>query len=168
MNGDEYLEFTSPFPNEPNMSVVVNILPCILILLIIFIAYKLLRGGSTEKDKYVDQNPPSMEELGRGTWALLHQLPGRYPEYPSNVDKQSIESFIDTLSKYYPCEVCGEHLKTFKRENPPQLDSRHNLQQWFCKLHNSVNAKLGKKFYNCNLLDNRSYGGCTNNQKCKK
>ena len=34
-------------------------------------------------------------------------------------------------------------------------DSRHSLTQWFCGMHNKVNAKLGKPLFDCSLIDER-------------
>jgi len=40
-------------------------------------------------------------------------------------------------------------------ETPPTTGSRVALSQWLCGVHNQVNKKLGKKEFDCKLVDQR-------------
>ena len=41
------------------------------------------------------------------------------------------------------------------KTNQPDTSSRHSLSQWFCRLHNSVNVRLGKPEFDCSRVDER-------------
>ncbi|MED6273348.1 hypothetical protein CHARACLAT_005437 [Characodon lateralis] len=41
------------------------------------------------------------------------------------------------------------------KTNHPDTSSRHALSQWFCRLHNEVNVRLGKPEFDCSLVDER-------------
>lgn len=41
------------------------------------------------------------------------------------------------------------------RKDPPQVDCKDDLEQWMCKLHNNVNARLGKPAFNCVFVRSR-------------
>lgn len=51
-----------------------------------------------------------VNNLGRNTWSLLHTMAAYLPENPTNQDKKDIKHFMDTLGKFYPCEVCANEL----------------------------------------------------------
>ena len=41
------------------------------------------------------------------------------------------------------------------KRNPPETSSQHMLSQWMCRLHNSVNVRLGKPPFDCSWVDER-------------
>ncbi|KAK9393378.1 Gfer: Sulfhydryl oxidase [Crotalus adamanteus] len=41
------------------------------------------------------------------------------------------------------------------RKNQPDASNRRDLTQWFCRIHNEVNKKLGKPEFDCSLVDQR-------------
>merc|ERR1711953_694822 len=55
------------------------------------------------------ENKFKREELGRGTWNLIHSITFKYPESPSQDDKKDAMQFINLLAKLYPCQECSMH-----------------------------------------------------------
>lgn len=99
--------------------------------------------------------PPDKAELGRATWTFLHTMAAYYPERPSVEQQERMSRFIHIFSEFYPCAPCAAHLRRELSKNPPQAGSRHELSQWFCRLHNKVSKYLGKPAFDCDLLDER-------------
>jgi|SRR6478609_705709 len=85
--------------------------------------------------------------LGRSSWMLLHTTAAKYPVHPDgNVQKQ-MNDYLHLFAQFYPCRECSDHMTTYMHQNPPKTQGRDALQYWISKLHNDVNAKLGKKQY---------------------
>ncbi len=106
--------------------------------------------------------PPDVTVLGRSAWTLIHTMAVRYPDSPSGEDKRKMNAFLAALSEFYPCGLCASHLQSYLRDHPADVSSRNALRQWLCDLHNSVNKKLKKPAFNCELVDNR-WGGPPSN-----
>jgi FAD-linked sulfhydryl oxidase len=105
--------------------------------------------------------PLSREDLGTGTWGLLHTIAANFPEKPTTVQKVQARRFFDALGDLYPCAVCKEDFRRDIDEHPPDVSSREALSVWVCERHNEVNAKLGKPTLDCVLktLDKRWKNG---------
>lgn len=41
------------------------------------------------------------------------------------------------------------------KEEPIKVNSRHELQQWLCRLHNKVNERTGKPEFDCSRVNER-------------
>lgn len=82
------------------------------------------------------------EELGRGTWKLLHSIAEHIPPTGSNVYK--FHAFLDLLAELYPCGECRAHLKQNLALERPMLDSVS-----MCRFHNVINEQLGKPLFDC-------------------
>eukprot|EP00803_Ostreobium_quekettii_P004711 evm.model.scf_819.6 EVM.evm.TU.scf_819.6 scf_819:44702-47287(+) len=97
----------------------------------------------------------SREELGRATWTLLHTLAAQFPEAPTKRQQKDVKLLMHSLSRVYPCGVCAQHFQEILRNDPPVVSSGPELQQWMCRLHNTVNRSLGKPTFNCRLVQSR-------------
>ncbi|OWA52359.1 putative FAD-linked sulfhydryl oxidase ALR [Hypsibius exemplaris] len=99
--------------------------------------------------------PVDKDELGRNTWSFLHTMAARYPEKPTQEVQKDMTTFVNLFSKFYPCSYCAKDLQEELKTNQPDTTSRSNLSQWMCRIHNSVNAKLGKPLFDCAKVDER-------------
>ena len=82
-------------------------------------------------------------------WIFLHAVTMNYPKNPSNDDKQLYRNFFSSLTRVLPCEKCAYHYKQHIKDDPiePALENRDKLVRWLIKIHNKVNADLGKPHY---------------------
>ena|SRR5689334_1327638 len=107
---------------------------------------------STLHKKRSQSRPPSVEDLGRSSWTLLHTMASKYPHVPDINHQKEARMYLILFAKFYPCSQCSEHMMTYLRNHPPQLSNRHLLQKWLCVFHNDVNQKLGKPLFDCNNI----------------
>ena len=97
--------------------------------------------------------PVDKEELGRGTWALLHTMAAYYPDQPDALRKVQARRFFDALGDLYPCTHCAEDFRQDINRDPPKVESRTALSVWLCERHNEVNEKLGKEKHSCAIAE---------------
>ena len=97
--------------------------------------------------------PVDREELGQGTWALLHTMAAHYPDRPDALHRVQARRFFDALGLLYPCAPCASDFREDMRRTPPAVESRESLAVWLCNRHNEVNEKLGKPLFPCVLKD---------------
>ncbi|GAA5995231.1 flavin-linked sulfhydryl oxidase [Rhodotorula paludigena] len=100
-------------------------------------------------------NATAKAELGRASWKLLHTMAARFPEHPTEDQRDTFKSFLFLFSRLYPCGECAAEFQQLLRKHPPQTSSRASASLYLCHLHNLVNARLGKDEYDCgtNLRD---------------
>lgn len=101
--------------------------------------------------------PVDKDELGRAAWALMHTTAAYFPEDPEFEEQLAAMSLMLGLSKLYPCSYCQADFEAFRKASPPDVSSREAFAKWVCELHNSVNTKLGKPTFPCEIekLDER-------------
>ncbi|BGP52785.1 hypothetical protein JCM8202_003864 [Rhodotorula sphaerocarpa] len=100
-------------------------------------------------------NATAKAELGRASWKLLHTMAARFPEEPTENERETFKSFLFLFSRLYPCGECATEFQQLLRKYPPQTSSRGTASMYLCHLHNLVNARLGKDEFDCgeNLKD---------------
>ncbi len=84
------------------------------------------------------------EELGRGTWKLLHSIVKHVDK--TRDTKHMFEDLLIILSNLYPCEECRKHMMSILMNN---LDEIEMTEKWMCEFHNMVNEKLDKPLFPC-------------------
>ncbi|KAF2015723.1 hypothetical protein BU24DRAFT_184111 [Aaosphaeria arxii CBS 175.79] len=88
-------------------------------------------------------------ELGRAAWKVLHTTFARFPEKPTDDEKEALRSYVHLFQRLYPCGECAEHFSTVLEKYPPQVSSRSAAAMWGCMVHNIVNKRLHKPEFNC-------------------
>ena len=104
--------------------------------------------------------PPSAEDIGSSTWTFLHSMSVYFPETPSQKQQQDMQQFMNLFSEFYPCKPCAENLKDHIAHHPPETKSREEFSRWMCELHNEVNERLGKPYFDCSKVMERWRSGC--------
>ena len=89
------------------------------------------------------------QEIGRNTWSLLHSIAASYPNEPTEEDKKQITNFIYGLAHLFPCKICGSHLLKMLNKEGVHANSREDLVNYICKIHNIVNKVLEKPVFDC-------------------
>lgn len=105
-------------------------------------------------------NATAKAELGRATWKLLHTMTLRFPEEPSEDERNALSSYFHLLSRLYPCGECAQEFQQLLVKFPPQTSSRRAAATWLCHVHNQVNARLQKPEFDCANLDATYDCGC--------
>ena len=89
------------------------------------------------------------QEIGINTWSLLHSMAASYPNEPTEEDKKYITNFLYSLANLFPCKICGSHLLKMLKKEGVHADSREELVNYICKIHNIVNKVLQKPQFDC-------------------
>ncbi|KAI9262100.1 ERV/ALR sulfhydryl oxidase domain-containing protein [Sporodiniella umbellata] len=116
-------------------------------------------------------NQTERAELGRATWKFLHTMMAKYPEKPTQNERETLHDFVFMFSRLYPCGECARHFNLMITQNPPQTSSRSAASQWLCAMHNKVNERLGKPIFDCSNIESKYPCGCAeeeNNPKKQK
>lgn len=106
------------------------------------------------------------EQLGNAAWHFMHNVAARYPDKPTLDFQNAAHDLFRSLQYLYPCDECRNHLNRNLRRVPglwpPAVQSREQLSQWVCKLHNMINTQLSKPIFPCALrqLDQRYVSTC--------
>lgn len=114
-------------------------------------------GGTKEDDEKPRRTdcPLDKNELGNGTWGLLHTMAAVYPDKPTIQQKEDTKQFFTILSRLYPCEYCASDMREEFKKEPPLVDSQEEFSQWLCRFHNKVNVKLEKPEFDCSKVNQR-------------
>jgi hypothetical protein len=84
---------------------------------------------------------------GASLWRSVHAVAMGYPERPSAADTAAYRRFYTELHAVLPCQTCADHYKAYVSSNPitdRDIASAEALFAWTVRLHNDVNARLGK------------------------
>lgn len=113
-----------------------------------------------QPDDYSSPLRVSKEELGRFVWAFLHSMAAAYPVAPTDEDQRQLLNFLNSIPYLYPCKMCAGHFGEMLKDYPPLTDSRSNVVQYICFLHNKVNKRLGKPIFDCAKASQYWGGDC--------
>lgn len=105
-------------------------------------------------------NATAKAELGRATWKLMHTMTLRFPDKPTNDEREALKSFFYLTSRLYPCGECAAEFQALLKQYPPQTSSRMVSALWLCHVHNLVNVRLKKPEFDCTKLDETYDCGC--------
>lgn len=106
----------------------------------------------------------------------------RYPEHPSEEQRETLHSFIYLFSRLYPWYLqspldyfcllltgisgeCATHFQQHLAKYPPQVSSRNAAAGWGCFIHNEVNAMLDKPLFDCNNIGEFYDCGCAEEEQ---
>lgn len=87
---------------------------------------------------------------GPPTWFFLHTVTLKYPDNPSDSDKNNFREFISVIGKNLPCDICRHNFFIHIKYHPLTdqiLNSRTSLFKWMVDIHNSVNKLKNKREY---------------------
>lgn len=85
---------------------------------------------------------------GPSLWHFLHTMSFNYPVQPTAEQKKQYKDFIQSLVHILPCKYCRVNLvKNFKTLplKHADMESRDTFSRYVYKLHELINAMLGKK-----------------------
>ena len=91
------------------------------------------RVGVSKDDpslKYQYKGPLNSVLLGKHGWPVLHAFTLRYPEKPTDEDKERFKKFIQAFSWTYPCSNCATDFRREIADTPPKLENRKSLALW--------------------------------------
>ena len=80
-------------------------------------------------------------------WSMLHLMAYVYPEKPCEDRKKSMLKYLEGMCSNLPCPGCAFHCGYYLNENPPKVNSRHEIMNYIVDFHNSVNIRTRKKTY---------------------
>lgn len=112
---------------------------------------ELIPGSRT----YMKEDPPDVQKLGAASWTFLHSMAAKYPNMPTEEEKQDMTEFLKLFSHVYPCTWCASDFEKYITKHSPRVESKEELSRWLCEAHNHVNTKLGKPKFNCNFWRQR-------------
>eukprot|EP00746_Dinoflagellata_sp_MGD_P004713 gnl/MRDRNA2_/MRDRNA2_109110_c0_seq1.p1 gnl/MRDRNA2_/MRDRNA2_109110_c0~~gnl/MRDRNA2_/MRDRNA2_109110_c0_seq1.p1 ORF type:complete len:322 (+),score=49.44 gnl/MRDRNA2_/MRDRNA2_109110_c0_seq1:67-1032(+) len=101
-------------------------------------------GASCGSSSHTSSKNPAT--WGPQAWQFLHCAAQNLPDEVPLDGQQSFEAMVQSLPQLLPCASCGNNLRRHLMEEPihPYLGTRNSVQRWLVRLHNKVNAELGK------------------------
>ncbi|KAM3161723.1 Sulfhydryl oxidase [Lachancea thermotolerans] len=92
------------------------------------------------------------QELGRASWKYFHTVLSRFPDEPTQEERNKLAQFLQLYAELYPCGECSYHFVEMLKKWPPQTSSRTAAALWGCLMHNKVNVFLKKGEYDCSKI----------------
>jgi mitochondrial FAD-linked sulfhydryl oxidase len=82
---------------------------------------------------------------GKYIWTTMHLVALGMPEAPTAKELRDYALFYERLHTVLPCAKCAEHYQEHLKAHPvPTSGGRDAFFAWTVKLHNVVNAQLGR------------------------
>lgn len=69
-------------------------------------------------------------QLGNASWKLFHTILARYPDEPSDQERNTLENYIHLFAQVYPCGDCARHFTKLLAKHPPQTKNRKTAALW--------------------------------------
>ncbi|KAH3902530.1 flavin-linked sulfhydryl oxidase SCDLUD_000109 [Saccharomycodes ludwigii] len=113
---------------------------------------------TTAEDMYSSVIMPKMPDqeakraLGNASWKYFHTLLARFPDHPTQEQRDKLNTFLQLYAELYPCGECSYHFVKLMEKYPPQTSSRTTAALWGCHVHNLVNEHLKKPEYDCTTI----------------
>lgn len=87
---------------------------------------------------------PNNKNWGPVCWSVLHMKTLTY--YPTVGNSNAFRDWVNSLPNKIPCRACADHFVQLLADDPVDnaLGSKTALVAWAWRLHNTVNAKIGK------------------------
>lgn len=85
---------------------------------------------------------------GPSAWIFLHSITLNYPENPTDIEKQNMKDFINSMGKVLPCDKCKNNFISHMQKNKLTneiLSSKKQFIKWMIDLHNLVNEINNKQ-----------------------
>lgn len=103
-----------------------------------------------EADPLLPAHYAEVAAAGRVLWAELHAYANAYPVAPSDTDKAVAKGWIQNFHGRIPNYGCGcrDHFSRFLSSWAPELQSRAAFVRWAECLHDWVNRRLAKPYWN--------------------
>lgn len=94
---------------------------------------------------------------GKKYWFVIHVTALKYPDFPTEEDKEAYKHFYSDMWRFLPCKLCSDHYIEHLADLPidEYLENRSRMFEWTVKLHNKVNVSIGKP--TMSLSDAKSY-----------
>lgn len=79
-------------------------------------------------------------------WDTIHAFAFSYSDRPSAEERRHARQFYEAIAYLFPCQLCREHYSDMIRREGYRVDAsnRDALSRWSVRIHNAVNARLGK------------------------
>lgn len=90
-----------------------------------------------------------MVEIGKwgpAAWTFLYAAVFKFPDEPSQAQKEGAIHFFRGLQTMLPCHECQVHYSEYGEEFPIEhnVNSRNQLSAWLLGLNNRVNTNIGE------------------------
>lgn len=115
-----------------------------------------------DADDDASPEPVTRESLGRATWTFLHTLAASQPATASPASAARLSRFVTDFTHVYPCRPCAASLRAIVARSPPDAAAAAGgaaFAGWMCRVHNEVNAEIGKEAFDCAKVAER-WGVC--------
>ena len=113
--------------------------------------YSGIKGGAGYEEQCLSYPASLPEVFGPGIWWVLHTTASVYPNNPEESKRAECEQFVNSLPSMIPCTACARHCREemSKQDIAKACSSGDELSNFWCSVHNAVNARLDKPLMDC-------------------